>query len=209
MKRVFVSGISTGVGKTVVAAGLVHLWGAHYWKPVQSGIEPEGDIDSFPGTDSEVVSGLTNAAVLPEAYALKAPLSPHAAAELESISITLEKIALPPVVGPLVVEGAGGLLVPLNEKELVVDLIKNLRLPVVLVSRHYLGSINHTLLSLEALQIRGIPLYGVIFVGEENRATERAIVGRIDVPHTRIPIYERIDKSSLRDIAGELEKAGF
>jgi dethiobiotin synthetase len=209
MKRVFVSGISTGVGKTVVSAGLVNLWGAHYWKPVQSGTESEGDLDDSPATDSEVISRLTRCKVIPEAYALKAPLSPHAAAELESLSINLDTINLPPVDGPFVVEGAGGLLVPLNERELQVDLIKKFNLPVVLVSRHYLGSINHTLLSLEALQSRGIPLYGVVFVGEENEATERVILARVDVQCVRIPIFKRINTTTVATISEHFERAGF
>ena len=210
MKRAFVSGISTGVGKTVVAAGLVRLWKARYWKPIQSGTEPEEGVGEFTGTDSEVVSRLTKCTVAAEAYALKAPLSPHAAAELESVVIELEKIQLPAWDGPLVVEGAGGLLVPLNETDLVIDLIKKSNLPVVLVSRHYLGSINHTLLSLEAIRNRNISLYGVVFVGEENRATERVIIARAGgIRHTRIPIFEKIDSSAITTIARNLEMAGF
>lgn len=210
MKRVFVSGISTGVGKTVIASALVQLWGAQYWKPVQSGTETEGEFwNDSNSTDSKVVFHLTGAEIVPEGYALKAPLSPHAAAELESVVILPETLMLPSNGKPLVVEGAGGLLVPLNEEDLLIDLIVKFQLPAVLVSRHYLGSINHTLLSLEALRSRGIPLYGIVFVGEENLATERVIISRAGVRHARIPIFDRIDQSAISFIAHELEGAGF
>lgn len=174
----FVTGIGTDVGKTVVAAILTKALGADYWKPVQAGLEP--------GTDAGTIAALVPEATRhPEAYRLRLPASPHAAAAAEDLTLTLETIlAVRPLTDkPLVIEGAGGLLVPLAKGLLVIDLIEALRVPVVLVSRHYLGSINHTLLSVEALRARQIPIAGLVFNGEPTPATESFILA-----HTGLPV---------------------
>lgn len=160
----FVTGTDTGVGKTVVAAALTLATpGACYWKPIQSGIG--GD----PATDSEAVArwtGLPSARILPEAYRLKLPASPHVSAAAEGVTIRRERLRLPPVPGAIVVEGAGGLLVPINDDATMLDLMVWLALPIVLVARTALGTINHTLLSLEALRRRGLALHALVLNGE-------------------------------------------
>lgn len=168
-RGVFVAGTGTGVGKTLVSAVLTEALDAEYWKPVQSG--------TCEITDRQTVSELVSAGRTPhpEVYSFRAPLSPHAAAALERREIVLERIVAPQSRRPLVVEGAGGLLVPLSSRWLIADLIAHLNLPIVLVVRHYLGSINHTLLSLEAIRVRKLPLCGVIYSGDENQASEEAI----------------------------------
>lgn len=166
----FVSGIGTDAGKTVVSAVLVKALMAEYWKPVQS-----GELDN---TDTMKVQRLTT---LPdhhfhaEKYRLTQPLSPHASAEIDGVSIQPELIQLPETTRNLIVEGAGGLMVPLTTNFMVIDLIAQLNIPVILVSAYYLGSINHTLLSAEALQKRNIPIKGVIFNGNEVKSTREVI----------------------------------
>lgn len=196
-RRFFVSGISTGVGKSVVSAIFVQAFGAAYWKPVQSGLDGP--------TDSDLVRRWAPGAarVLPESYRLQAPLSPHASAAREGVGIELDDIVRPAWPGPLVAEGAGGLLVPLNARHTMLDLMVRLQYPVVLVSRHYLGSINHTLLSLEALQARGLKPELLVFVGS-NPESESAIVslGRparvFFIPETDLVNAEFVVNQSLR-----------
>jgi dethiobiotin synthetase len=169
--RIIVTGTDTGIGKTVFAAALAGSLGANYWKPIQSGLVEE--------TDSETVlrlSGLSAAQILPEAYRLKTPVSPHLAAELDGVAVDPETLALPKTSGPLVVEGAGGLLVPLTREVTFIEVFKRWQAPVVLCARTTLGTINHTLLSIEAMRARCIPLLGVAFTGEENPDSERIIV---------------------------------
>ncbi|MCZ2356042.1 MAG: dethiobiotin synthase [Bacteroidia bacterium] len=172
-ERIFVTGIGTGVGKTVISSILTCGLNAIYWKPVQAGRDPE--------TDTETVKRLTGRLehfFLPEFKILQAPESPHAAARKEGIHLSIQDIILPePGNLPLVVEGAGGVLVPINERETYRDLMMKWNIPVVLVSRFYLGSINHTLLSIEALRSRNIPIKGIVFNGEHNPESERVIVG--------------------------------
>ena len=190
--RFVVSGTDTGVGKTVVAAGLATALGATYWKPVQSGLEDE--------TDSETVARLTGGRVpiLPEAYRLVTPCSPHEAARIDGASIAVGTLELPAVDGPLVVEGAGGLLVPLTDRDLTIDLFARWGLPVILVARTALGTINHSLLSLEALRTRGMACAGVVFSGEANPASEAAIVSFGQCPHLgRLPLLDPLDAESL------------
>lgn len=168
--RLVVTGTDTGIGKTVFAAGLTAALGASYWKPVQSGLEEE--------TDSETVARLARLSaerVIPEAWRLRTPASPHLAAELDGVAIDPDAINPPDVAGPLVIEGAGGLLVPLTRRVLTVDLFARWGLPVVLVARTSLGTINHTLLSLEALRARGVPVAGVALVGDEHPDNARVI----------------------------------
>ena len=171
MKRYFVTGIGTEVGKTVAAAILTEALHADYWKPVQAG--------GLDFTDTDTVRSLVSNPVSvfhPEAYSLKMAASPHKAAAAEGREIDVRGITLPETSNNLVVEGAGGLMVPLNKRYLILDLVQQLGLEVVLVSRNYLGSINHTLLTAEVLRYRKVPVAGIIFNGEENSSTEDFIV---------------------------------
>ena len=175
VKRIFVTGISTEVGKTIVSAILTEALQADYWKPIQS-----GDLDQ---SDSHKVASLISnpkTVFHKNAYALQTPVSPHASAALDGITITLEKIREPQTHNHLVIEGAGGLLVPLNDTDTILDLIKP-HYKVILVSRHYLGSINHTLLSIGALQQRGLEVF-LIYSGDENKDTEEIIFKKTGVP---------------------------
>ena len=178
MSAIVITGTDTGVGKTLFAAALTGALGAHYWKPVQSGPDDEG------GSDSERVARLTGipaTQVLPEVYRLAEPLSPHRAAELDGVAIDPARLVLPEVAGALVVEGAGGVLVPLTREVLYADVFARWGAPVVIVARTGLGTINHTLLSLEALRARGVPVLGVAFSGEANDDNEATIcaMGRV------------------------------
>lgn len=173
---VFVTGTDTGIGKTLVSAVLVRSWGAEYWKPAQTGLAEEAG-------DTETVSALTGCITHEPRHALQAPLSPEAAASLEGAAITLADFALPNTPGPIVVEGAGGVMVPLNARHDYTDLLAALGLPAVLVARSTLGTINHTLLSLAALRRRGIPVLGVVLNGPPNPGNRAAIErhGRVRV----------------------------
>ncbi len=176
MQQLFVSGIGTEVGKTVVSAILVEALQADYWKPVQAG-------DLY-HSDTDKIKAWTNKAgkFHPETYRLNTPASPHYAAKLDNIDIQLTDFHLPKTNNHLIVEGAGGLYVPLNNKDLIIDLIAHLGIPVVLVSRNYLGSINHTLLSIEALTRRNIPIAGLVFNGVPTPSTEQYILSYFDIP---------------------------
>jgi dethiobiotin synthetase len=170
-KAFFVTGTDTDVGKTMVCAILLKALGGTYWKPVQSGIEEE--------TDTERVRKLTElppSHFLPETYRLSKPLSPHASAKLDGRHIDMRDFVLPPFDHkPLIVEGAGGVMVPLNEDSLVLDLIEQLHLPTVVVARSGLGTINHTTLTINAIRSRGIAVLGVIMNGERNEGNRQAI----------------------------------
>lgn len=192
MQRYIVTGTDTDVGKTVFAAGLAGYLGARYWKPVQAGTEG--------GTDSERVRLLSDrkADVLPEAYILQTPCSPHEAARLDGVAIDLERLKLPLGDGPLVVEGAGGVLVPYADDLLAADLFAAWGLPVILISRTSLGTINHSLLSIEALRARSIDLHGIVFVGEENHASETAIIRLGATRHLgRLPQLDPLNATTL------------
>ncbi|MFD1702862.1 dethiobiotin synthase [Methylopila henanensis] len=166
MTPIVVTGTDTGVGKTVVAAALAAALGAHYWKPVQAGLDEATDSEA-----AAALAGLAPERVLPEAYRLRTPASPHLAAELNGVAIDVDRLEPPAVDGPLVIEGAGGLLVPLTRDVLTIDLFARWGFPVVLVARTALGGINHALLSLEALKARRIPIAGLAFVGDDNPDT--------------------------------------
>ncbi|MDI3566942.1 dethiobiotin synthase [Bradyrhizobium sp. Arg816] len=176
-KRIVVTGTDTGVGKTVFSAGLAGLLGANYWKPVQAGLEQE--------TDSECVrrlGGLSSDRIVPELYRLRRPASPHYSAEIDGVRIDTETLRLPDSgERQLVIEGAGGLMVPLTARTLYIDIFERWQLPVVLCARTGLGTINHSLLSIEALRKRQIPILGIAFIGERNAETESAIceIGRV------------------------------
>ncbi|MFT3972503.1 MAG: dethiobiotin synthase [Amaricoccus sp.] len=192
--RIVVTGTDTGIGKTVFAAGLTALLDGLYWKPVQSGLEDE--------SDSAVVSrlaGLPPERVLPEAWSLTEPLSPHRAAELDGVEIDAEALALPSTRLPLVVEGAGGLMVPVNRRTLLVDVFARWATPVVLCARTGLGTINHTLLSVEALRRRSVPLLGVAFIGDAMPDTERTIAEMAAVRVLgRLPRLDPLTPEALR-----------
>jgi dethiobiotin synthetase len=187
-----VTGTDTGIGKTVFAAALAQALRAVYWKPVQSGLDGE--------TDEDVVRRLApDARIAPSVYRLRAPLSPHASARLDGVEIDTARL-VPPGDGPLVIEGAGGLMVPLNAKDLYIDVFARWRIPVILVARTALGTINHSLLSLEALARRGVPVHGIAFVGDAEEETERAIVERSGVRRLgRLPRLDPLDARTLDD----------
>ncbi|MGY8678579.1 dethiobiotin synthase [Bradyrhizobium sp. UFLA05-153] len=174
---IVVTGTDTGIGKTVFAAGLAKLLGGIYWKPIQAGLGEE--------TDTEAVArlgGLSADRVLPERYRLRTPASPHYSAELDGVRIAPESLEVPDTGGrPLVIEGAGGLMVPLSGDTLYIDVFERWRLPVVLCASTALGTINHSLLSIEALRKRDIPLLGMAFIGERNAETQTIIreMGRV------------------------------
>jgi len=170
MRRgIFVTGNGTDVGKSVVSAILVEALSADYWKPVQAGIE---------SSDSDWIRSVVSKERLihPERFRLSKPMSPHAAAQIDGVRVELSSFSMPQTNKMLIVEGAGGLLVPLNEEELMVDLIKQFKLPALVVSKNYLGSINHTLLTIEALERRDIPILGLVFNGPEVKSSEEAIL---------------------------------
>jgi len=170
-ESVFVTGTDTGIGKTVVAACLVHAFRARYWKPIQT-----GTAEDTPDTDTVArLAALPPARIHPPRHTLRAPLSPEAAALREGITIALADFSLPRGEGPIVVEGAGGLLVPLGGGALMTDLMARLGLPAILVARSTLGTINHTLLSIEALRHRRLPLRGVVLVGPDGDENAGAI----------------------------------
>jgi len=192
--RLVVCGTDTDVGKTVVSALLVEGLGARYWKPVQSGLEG--------GSDSERVQRLLELPaerLLPEAYRLSAPVSPHWAAERDGVVIDPERLALPEGEEPLVVECAGGLLVPLRRDWLQIDQILRWKLPVVLVARSGLGTLNHTLLSLEALRQRRIPVLGLVLNGPLHPDNPRTLTQLGGVPVlAELPPLEPLDREGLR-----------
>ena len=168
MTGVFVTGTDTGVGKTLVSAWLAHGWGADYWKPIQTGAEE--------GTDSATVESLVPGVIIhPPSVVLQAPLSPHEAAKRERRRIDHSALEPPATSHPLVVEGAGGVMVPINELALMIDLMVRLRLPVVVVTRSGLGTINHTLMTLEMLRRRHVPVLGVVMNGQRNPGNRQAI----------------------------------
>ena len=167
---IVVTGTDTGIGKTVFAAALSGALNGYYWKPIQSGLAEE--------TDSEAVrrlSGLAAERILPERYRLRTPASPHLAARIDGVEIDTERLALPATTRPLLIEGAGGLLVPLTREVTYIDVMARWRAPLVLCARTTLGTINHTLLSIEAIRARDIPLLGIAFLGDENPDSEAII----------------------------------
>jgi dethiobiotin synthetase len=170
MNAIVVTGTDTDVGKTVFAAALAGALGAHYWKPVQAGLD-----DGTDSTRVAALAGLPAERVLHEGYRLATPCSPHRAAEIDGVAIDPARLVLPEVDGPLVVEGAGGVLVPVTRSLLFADLFARWQAPVVLVARTSLGTINHSLLSLAALRSRGVPVLGVAFIGDANSDSEDTI----------------------------------
>ena len=193
MTVLIVTGTDTGIGKTVFAAGLAAALGAHYWKPIQAGVDPDGDKEEVAR-----LSGLPAAQILPEAYRLATPASPHLAARIDGVTIVLDRLALPQVHGPLVVEGAGGVLVPISETLSMADLFAHWGQPVILCARTALGTINHSLLSVEALRARGVPIAGIAFIGEAHAENERIIPLLAGVPSLgRLPLLDPLSPATL------------
>jgi dethiobiotin synthetase len=188
--RLVVTGTDTGIGKTVLAGAIAQATGAAYWKPIQAGLDE--------ATDSERVAAL-GVRTLPEAYRLTTPCSPHWAAEIDGVALEDDALELPAGEPDLVIEGAGGVLVPIRDDLLFADLFARWGLPVVLAARTALGTINHTLLSIEALRSRGVPILGVAFVGEAIENTE-ATIARIGGVRRlgRLPILPEVTSDALR-----------
>lgn len=194
--KLFITGIGTDVGKTIVSAIITEALEADYWKPIQAGDLSLSDTDKVKSQVSNSKSQF-----YPNSYALNTPASPHLAAEIDEITIDLEKIQEPETNNHLVIEGAGGLFVPLNDHDCVIDLIQS-DYKVIVVSRHYLGSINHTLLSIEALQNRKIEIAGILFSGEENPSTESIILKKTGIKRIgRIDEEPYFDQNVIREYA--------
>ncbi|MDM1072027.1 dethiobiotin synthase [Empedobacter brevis] len=201
-KKLFVTGIGTGIGKTIVSAILTEALQADYWKPVQS-----GDLDR---SDSELVKSLTSGNIIihQERYQLELAASPHQSAKKENIEIKLTDFSLPVTSNHLIVEGAGGLFVPLNEKDFMLDVIQHLNLHAVVVSTNYLGCINHTLLTIEALKNRGILIDLFVFNGEFDEDTHQIILKHLpeDIEKIYLPKIHLLTKENLQKIAVTIRK---
>ena len=196
LKGLVITGIGTDVGKTVVSAIVAQALEMDYWKPVQA-----GDLDN---SDTKKVRKLTQGIdCLPERYQLTTPASPHHAANLDKLTISPNDFQLPSSDRPLLIEGAGGVLVPFNNQGSVfADLMQQWKLPVIVVSRHYLGSINHTLMTLEGLKSRKINVAGIVFVGDENSATESIILLNSGVRFiARIPLADEVNQQFVQEQA--------
>ena len=204
----FVTGTDTGVGKTLVSALLCAVLEGVYWKPIQTGASEDSDRRTV-----MELAGLTADRTLPECYVFDPPVSPHLAAEWAGATIDLGNIRRPEgkLSGPLVVEGAGGVMVPVNSKEFMLDMMRQLALPVVVVARSALGTINHSVLTLRALQEAGLAVKGVVVIGTPNADNERAIerYGRAPVIG-RVPLLEVINRAALLDVYHrEFDKGKF
>jgi dethiobiotin synthetase len=189
-----IAGIGTEIGKTFISSILTEALQADYWKPIQSG--------ALDFTDTDTVKNLisnTKTVFHQEAYRLNEPMSPHAAAAIDGVEIELSKFELPQTNNHLIVELAGGIMVPLNDRETNIDLIKKLNIPVILISKNYLGSINHTLLSVEVLKMINISVKGLIFNGEQNKSSEDFILNYTKLECLgRVTFEENIDKSVVK-----------
>ena len=199
MNAFVVTGTDTDIGKTVCAAILTLALDGLYWKPLQSGTED--------GTDTKTVqqlTGLSDDRFLPERYVFSQPLSPHRAAELDGVDVDTKTLSLPDTDRPLIIEGAGGLLVPVTRDLLLIDLFQKWSVPLVLCARTALGTINHTLLSVEAVRRRNIPLHGIVFIGDDNpdnMQTIAAFSGAAVLGH--IPHLDKMDADRLQNIFTE------
>lgn len=197
--NLFITGIGTNVGKTVVSAILTEALQADYWKPIQSG--------TIEGKDSETVTSLisnSKTVIHPETYLLKQPLSPHFAAKLDGVTIEMEKLQLPTTCNHLIIEGAGGLLVPINKNEYVIDVAKKIDCEIVLVISSYLGCINHTLLSIEYLKRNNFKIYALVFNGEFDLEVKQSILDYtlnpiiIDIPTLNTLSKQLISEISMK-----------
>ncbi len=192
-KKIFVTGTDTGIGKTVVSTMLMSALDATYWKPIQAGLEEETDTEFV-----QRVSGAKSENIIAERYRLVTPMSPHAAADIDGVSISLNDFELPSFTTEhLIVEGAGGLLVPINQKETVLDVIQQLDIPVLLVARSGLGTLNHTLLSLEALRNRGTSVFAVVLNGELHPSNKETIEHFGNIPVIELQHQSTLNKTAL------------
>lgn len=191
------------MGKTVVSAIFSEALKACYWKPIQA-----GDLEN---SDSIKVSKLTkNVVILEEQFRLINPISPHASAEIDGKTITANSLILPIVERDLIIEGAGGIMVPLSSTFLMVDWLQGLMIPTIVVSRHYLGSINHTLLTIEVLKSKNIKIEGIVFVGDENKNTEKIIIESTSVPVLfRVPLTVHLNQNFILNQADLLTKTDW
>ncbi|SEH18917.1 dethiobiotin synthetase [Sphingopyxis sp. YR583] len=188
MTRFVVTGTDTGIGKTIFSAALAQAASTPYWKPIQSGLEDE--------TDSEVVARLASVPIRPEAYRLVTPASPHLAAEIDDVNIDVETLVPPP--GDLIVEGAGGALVPVTRTTLYADLFAKWQVPVIVCARTALGTINHSLLTIEALKARGVPIHGLAFLGDAVEDSEAIIADISGVRRLgRLPVIDPLTPETL------------
>jgi len=205
MEGYFITGIDTEIGKTLVSAMLTQLFQADYWKPLQSRDLHYTDTDKV----KEWVD-FPNPVFHPEGYRLNQPMSPHASAAADGVYIKLADFKIPETSNTLIIEGAGGLLVPLNDEETMIDLIAKIGLPVVLVSKHRLGNINHTLLSIEALKNRNIPICGILFNGEEIPGTSSIIekISGVKILGT-IPTLDKVDQENIMALAKTFSVSDF
>ncbi|MGQ1929768.1 dethiobiotin synthase [Ornithobacterium rhinotracheale] len=202
MKNIFITGIDTDAGKTVAASIAVEALKADYWKPIQS-----GDLDNTDTMKVQQMVSNSETKFYPEAYRLNTPASPHAAAEIDGVIIDLDKIERPKTENNLIIEGAGGLLVPLNAKQNVADLIQPSD-KVILVTKHYLGSINHTLLSYEYLKNKGFNDIAIWINGEEKTSTEQALKNRVDAFFIeRIETLLEVNKESIQNEAQRISES--
>lgn len=196
--KIFITGIGTDVGKTIASAIITESLEADYWKPIQA-----GDADN---SDSHKIAALlsnTQTNIHPNSYLLQTPASPHLAAAIDGITIDRQKIKEPKTQNHLVIEGAGGIFVPLNDKDTIIDLVQD-DYKVIVVSRHYLGSINHTLLTIAALQSKKLNIAGIVFNGNENKATEEIILSKTGLKCIgRIEDEPYFDQNVIRDYADQ------
>ncbi|MDP6909000.1 MAG: dethiobiotin synthase [Flavobacteriales bacterium] len=197
IKGLFVTGIGTDVGKTVAAAVITKVLDADYWKPIQC-----GDLDN---TDTHKIAALTGQKTNSERYRLKEPMSPHAASDLEGTELRLDGIELPKSDNLVLVEGAGGIMVPLNSDSNYLDMMVRLNLPVVLVTRHYLGSINHTMLSWNVLMNAGLNVIALVISGKQHESTESYFATQMDVPFIRISELEEVNSETIANEAQRLK----
>ena len=199
--NLFITGIGTNVGKTVVSAILTEALQADYWKPIQSG--------TIEGKDSETVTSLisnSKTVIHPETYLLKQPLSPHFAAKLDGVTIEMEKLQLPTTCNHLIIEGAGGLLVPINKNEYVIDVAKKIDCEIVLVISSYLGCINHTLLSIEYLKSNNFKIYALVFNGDFDLEVKQSILDYTLNPIIiDIPTLNTLSKQLISEISMEVK----
>ncbi len=192
-KQFIITGTDTDVGKTIFAAALTRALNAHYWKPVQAGIED--------GTDTQRVtalSGLADTHILPESYCLNTPCSPHLAAEIDAVEIDIDRLTPPVTEGTLIIEGAGGVLVPLNRRITYADIFARWQIPTIIVARTALGTINHSLMTIEALRSRNIPIHGVAFIGDEMHDSQSTICTMGAVKSLgRLPMLDPLNSETI------------
>ncbi|MCX7744352.1 MAG: dethiobiotin synthase [Flavobacteriales bacterium] len=201
-RKIFITGIGTDVGKTLASAVLTEAWQADYWKPIQA-----GNLDQLESTYVQSLVSNSKSVIHPTQILLNTPCSPHYAAQLDEITIEPEKLTIPKTANTLLIEGAGGLMVPLQKDFLILDLIKFWKLPVVLVSRNYLGSVNHTLLTLEVLKIHQIPVLGLVFSDTDAWDSMAYISHRSQLPIIgHIPRLTEISSQRIKEVAASFQK---